>query len=40
MPRFDGGTARLSEYAFRERMRQAREKPMAEDELKKLGPFF
>ena len=39
VPRFDGGTARLSEYSFRVRMRQAREKSMAEDEVKKLGPL-
>eukprot|EP00435_Cladocopium_sp_Y103_P018811 s2728_g4.t1 len=37
VPRFDGGTAKLSEYAFRVRMRQTREKSMSEDELKKMG---
>ena len=39
VPRFDGDPARLSEYAFRVRLRQARELSMAEDEVKKLGPL-
>ena len=37
VPRFDGGTAKLSEHAFR--AFQAREKTMEETELRKLGPL-
>eukprot|EP00435_Cladocopium_sp_Y103_P066563 s466_g28.t2 len=39
VPRFDGDASRLSEYNFRVRMRQAREKAMSEEEIKKLGPL-
>eukprot|EP00435_Cladocopium_sp_Y103_P059746 s828_g21.t1 len=39
VPRYDGDPLRLMEYSFRVRLRQAREKQMAEDELKKQGPL-
>ena len=39
VPRYDGDVAKLAEYQFRVRLRQAREKAMDESELKKLGPL-
>ena len=39
VPRYDGEVSRLAEYQFRVRLRQAREKVMDEQELKKQGPL-
>ena len=39
VPRYDGEVSKLSEYQFRVRLRQAREKAMDEGELRKLGPL-
>ena len=39
VPRYDGDVAKLAEYQFRVRLRQAREKAMDESELQKLGPL-
>ena len=39
VPRFDGEAARLAEYSFRVRLKQAREKAMSPEELKKMGPL-
>ena len=39
VPRYDGDPLRLMEYSFRCRLRQAREKQMPEEELKKQGPL-
>ena len=39
VPRFDGEVTKLSEYEFRVRLRQVREKTMDESELKKIGPL-
>ena len=40
VPRYDGEVSKLSEYQFRVRLRQAREKTMDESELKKLGGWL
>lgn len=39
VPRFDGDAARLNEYVFRVKLRQAKEDSLPEDERKKLGPL-
>ena len=39
VPRYDGDPLKLMEYSYRVRLRQAREKQMAEEELKKQGPL-
>ena len=39
VPRFDGEAARLAEYSFRVRLKQAREKAMSPEETKKFGPL-
>ena len=39
VPRYDGEVSQLAEYQFRARLRQAREKVMDEQELKKQGPL-
>lgn len=39
IPRFAGDATKLAEYSFRVRLRQLREKAMAEDKLKKIGPL-
>ena len=39
VPHYDGDPIRLMEYSFRVRLRQAREKQMPDEELRKLGPL-
>ena len=39
VPRYDGSPATLQEYAFRVRLRAARDQAMDPSELKKLGPL-
>ena len=39
VPRYDGEITRLSEYQFRVKLRELKEKTLDETEMKKLGPL-